>query len=122
MIKTCPNCGKEVKKNHRTYCNDVCLAEFWKKKNHEKALERIREREKYIHKCLWCKCEINYRKKYCCPECRTIYFSVKTRIGRLFEFDTKKQQAELKKLEELGKNYRFKDPKENAYYGLGEGE
>ena len=36
----------------------------------------------------------------------------------LFPFDDVREQNELRKLEELGKNYRFEDETENAFYEL----
>ena len=118
MIKTCPNCGKEIKSKNRTYCNDICLAEFWKKTNHEKALNRIREREKLQHECLWCRNVINWNQKYCCPECGDTYRKIKRRIMSLYTFENEKKQAEILKLERLGKNYRFESQIENNFYEL----
>jgi len=114
MKKTCPNCGKEfetVNPRH-IYCRYRCQHEF--------RLKKQRVDKTYYISCLWCKKKFEpfCLKKYCSPECSINFRQIKSRIMALFPFDDVREQNELRKLEELGKNYRFEDETENAFYEL----
>lgn len=116
--RTCPNCREtfETDNPNKKYCNDKCYMQFNKK---QAKLKREERKKYYVRNCLWCGTEFepHYPKKFCSFECREIFNSVKKRICNLYPFDS---EGELDRLRELGQNYRFEDPKENLFYGLGE--
>ena len=120
MVK-CAVCGKEFEphyhslnpKTQQKYCSAKCRKQAQKL--------RYRQRKKTaMQKCFWCKKEYifsqyNPHRKFCSASCCYAYHQIHKRILSLdLGVD------EIKRLEELGFKYRFREPytKLNRFYEL----
>ena len=107
LEKTCPICHKKftTKSPQKKYCSDSCYFVGLKNQQNARKYRKRKEREKVV--CLWCRESFMsvFSCKFCCSECRGYFHQMRNHIYTTYQFDSKKQDKEMKKLQKEGKKY-----------------
>jgi len=100
----CKTCGKSFapKNGTQKYCSETCSMVAEKKRRMH------RSRGAYHSICAYCHepfTSVSPFAQYCSSECHQQFYRFRTIIFKKYQFDQQKSDSELKKLEQLGKDY-----------------